>query len=301
MLVARDAAARVWYNARMTTSSQLSRRSFLALAGAIPLAMRAGAAAAKIPVGLELYSVRDALTKDLMGTVRAVAKLGYQVVEFYGPYYQWTPQTASDVRKLLDDLGVRCPSTHNGPASFSPDGIQKAIDLNQAIGSKLIVMASPGGNVTGVDGWKRVADQLNFAAEKLQPLGMAAGYHNHGPEWKPVEGTLRPMDIIAKNTRPNVVLQLDVGTTVAAGTDPVAWINANPGRIKSIHCKDWKAGEAGYGVLFGEGDAPWKGIFEAAEKTGGVETYIIEQEQGPAEEQLARAGKCLENWKKMRG
>ena len=90
------------------------------------------------------------------------------------------------------------------------------------------------------------------------------------------------------------------GTTVAAGADPVAWINANPGRSKSIHCKDWKAGETGYAVLFGEGDAPWKGIFAAAEKTGGVESYIIEQEQGPAEGQLARAEQCLANWKKLR-
>jgi sugar phosphate isomerase/epimerase len=82
--------------------------------------------------------------------------------------------------------------------------------------------------------------------------------------------------------------------------DPVAWINANPGRIKSIHCKDWKAGEVGYGAIFGEGDAPWKGILEAAEKVGGVECYIIEQEQGPVEGQLARAEQCLANWKRMR-
>ena len=282
----------------MGAPTTFTRRSFLALAGAVPLALRASAAA-RIPVGLELYSVRNALTKDLMGTVRAVAKMGYETVEFYSPYYDWTPQMASDVRKLLDDLGIRCPSTHNGTVAFTPEGIQKAIDLNKTIGSTLISMASPGAKITDVDGWKRVADRLNFASEKLEPLGMAAGYHNHGDEWRPIGGT-RPMDDLATSTRKHVVLQLDVGTTVAAGADPVAWINANPGRLKSIHCKDWKAGEVGYGVIFGEGDAPWKAIFAAAEKTGGVETYIIEQEQGPAEEQLARAEKCLANWKKLR-
>ena len=175
-----------------------------------------------------------------MGTVRAVAKLGYQIVEFYSPYYSWTPSQASDVRKLLDDLGIQCRSTHNDNRVFTPDGIQKAIELNQIIGSKYIVMASPG-EVSTADSWKQVADRLNAGAEKLKPLGMFAGYHNHGAEWQAVEGK-RPMDILATNTDKSVALQFDVGTCVAAGADPVAWITSNPGRIKSMHCKDWKAG-----------------------------------------------------------
>jgi sugar phosphate isomerase/epimerase len=283
----------------MSHTTQVSRREFLALAGALPLATRTAFAASTIPVGLELYSVRDFLAKDLTGTVRAVAKLGYQVVEFYSPYLQWTPQTAADVRKLLDDLGIKCPSTHNGNEVFTADGLQKAIDLNQAIGSHAIIMASPGPAKT-LDDWKALSDRLNTAAEKLRPLGMAAGYHNHGLEWHPVKGQ-RPMDVIAARTSKDVVLQFDVGTCVEAGADPVAWIKANPGRIKSLHCKDWAAGGKGYAVLFGEGDAPWKQIFEAAEAVGGVEYYLIEQEAGPADEQLKRAELCLANWKKLRG
>jgi sugar phosphate isomerase/epimerase len=280
------------------TSYSLSRRRFLALAGAVPFAMRGRAASTTPPVGLELYSVRDFLQKDPMGTVRAVAKMGYPLVEFYGPYYSWTPQQASDMRKLLDDLDIRCLSTHNGANALAPDGLQKAIDLNQAIGSKYIVMASPGRGVTGGDGWKAVADVLNRAAERLAPLNMFAGYHNHGPEWQSTDGT-RPMDILAGATTTNVALQLDIGTCVAAGADPVAWITANPGRIKSIHCKDW-APEKGYALLFGEGVSPWAKIFQAAESAGGTEFYLIEQEAGPADEQMARADQCLVNWKKMR-
>jgi sugar phosphate isomerase/epimerase len=276
----------------------ISRRTFLTLAGMVPLVGRPAAATSKVPVGLELYSVRDALMKDLMGTVRAVAKMGYEVVEFYSPYYSWTPQTASDVRKLLDDLGIRCLSTHNDSRALAADGLQKAIDLNQAIGSHHIVMASPG-QITGLDSWKAVGERLTAAAERLKPLGMMAGYHNHAAEWRPVDGQ-RPMDVIASSTPSNVVLQLDVGTCVEAGGDPVAWITANPGRIKSIHCKDWSADGRGYAALFGEGDAPWTGIFNAAETTGGVEYYLIEQEAGPSEEQLARAEKCLANWKKLK-
>jgi sugar phosphate isomerase/epimerase len=282
----------------MTIQNSVSRRTFLALAGTVPLAARAAFAAAKIPVGLELYSVRNSLSTDLMGTVRAVAKLGYEVVEFYSPYLQWTPQQAADVRKLLDELGIKCPSTHNGANVFTPDGIQKAIDLNQAIGSKAIIMASPG-PVKTLDDWKALTDRMTATSEKLRPLGMVAGFHNHQLEWKPVEGQ-RPMDIIASRTPKDFVLQLDVGTSVEAGADPVAWIKANPGRIKSMHCKDWSK-EKGYALNFGEGESPWAGIFQAAESGGGIEHYLIEQEAGPVEEQLKRAGECLANWKKVKG
>ena len=283
----------------MHSISTVSRRSFLALAGALPFALKASAAEYKnIPPGIELYTVRDELTKDLMGTVRAVAGMGYKIVEFYSPYYSWTPEMAKDVRKLMDDLGLRCNSTHNGAVSFTPAGIQKAIDLNQIIGSRYIIMASPPGNPTTVDGWKNVANVLNTAVEKLKPLGMSSGYHNHQLEWKPVEGQ-RPMDVLARNTVQDVVLQFDVGTCVEVGEDPIAWINANPGRIKSVHCKDW-APAAGYATIFGEGVAPWAKIFQAVEATGGVEYYLVEQEQGPANEQLQRAEKCMANWKKLR-
>jgi sugar phosphate isomerase/epimerase len=282
----------------MAISSSLTRRTFLSLAATLPLAARIRCAA-KVPVGLELYSVRNELAKDLFGTVKTVAKMGYEVVEFYSPYYEWTPAKATEVRKLLDDLGIRCLSTHNGANALSAAGLQKAIDLNKAIGSHQIIMASPGGEIAGADGWKKVADTLNAASEKLKPLGMLAGYHNHGPEWKAVDGK-RPMDILAASTSRDVVLQFDVGTCVAAGADPVAWINANPGRIKSMHCKDWKAGEKQYAVNFGEGDAPWRQIFAAAEKTGGIEFYLIEQEAGPETEQFQRAEQSLKNFTQLR-
>jgi len=282
----------------MPSFNSISRRSFLSLAGTASLAL-AAQSRKRIPVGLELYSVRDELTKDLVATVRAVAKIGYEVVEFYSPYYQWTTDYAKEVRKLLDDLGIRCLSTHNGSNAFTPEGINKAIELNQILGAKYIVMASAG-NVTTLDGWKAVADRLTQAAEKLKSVGMYAGFHNHKPEFLPIDGK-RPMDVLAAGTPKEVTLQLDVGTCVAAGVDPVAWIKSNPGRITSIHCKDWSAGEGkGYSVLFGEGDAPWLKIIEAAESTGGVEFYLIEQE-GSRYPSMETAERCLAIWKKLRG
>jgi sugar phosphate isomerase/epimerase len=155
------------------------------------------------------------------------------------------------------------------------------------------------GRVTGLDGWKTVAETLTNASETWKPMGLRAGYHNHKLEFVPIEGK-RPMEVLAANTPKNVMLQLDVGTCVEAGSDPVAWINANPGRINSLHCKDWAAGEGkGYRVLFGEGDVPWKKVLAAAEKKGGVEFYLIEQE-GSRFPSVETASRCLEEWKKLR-
>ena len=287
-------------NQQPTSFPSLSRRSFLAWAGAASLAF-ASPAPKRVPVGIELYSVRDELAKDLMGTVRAVAKMGYEVVEFYSPYYQWTPEYAKEVRKLLDELKVKCLSTHNSASVFTPENLPKAIELNQIIGSQSIVMASAG-RVTGLDGWKGVAEKLTMAAEKLKPLGMRAGFHNHKTEFVPLGGK-RPMDVLAAGTPKDVTLQLDVGTCMEAGADPVAWIKANPGRIRSIHCKDWAPGEEKdnkhYRVLVGEGVSPWARICEAAESKGGVEYYLIEQE-GSRFSSLETAERCLAAWKKLR-
>ena len=286
--------------------TSLSRRSFLAVAGAMPFAASAALSALqtrKIPVGIELYSVRGELVKDLNGTVTAVAKMGYQVVEFYSPYFNWTPEQAKDVRKLLDDLGIKCLSTHNGVNAISDKLIQQAIDLNGTIGSKAIIIASPP-KVQGVDGWKSFAEALTKAAEKLRASGMVTGFHNHATEWRPAaEGsTERAMDVLAAHTPKDVVLQLDCGTCVEAGSDPVAWIKAHPGRIKSLHLKDWGAGEGrGYNVAFGEGDVQWKALLDAAETVGGAEYYLIEQEHAGAIGEIAMAQKCLENYKKLRG
>jgi sugar phosphate isomerase/epimerase len=287
----------------MNLPDSLSRRSFLTLTASASVALALPAAPKKrLPIGIELYAVRDELQKDLMGTVRAVAKLGYEVVEFYAPYTQWTTDYAKEVRKLLDELKIKCLSTHNSANVFTPENLPKAIELNQIIGAKTIVMASAGRVEGGLDGWKGVAAKLTAAQEKLKPLGMRAGFHNHKLEFVPLEGQ-RPIEILAANTPKDVTLQFDVGTAVEAGADCVAWINANPGRIRSLHLKDWTGAEnkpdKGYRVLFGEGDAPWQKIFAAAEAKGGAEYYLMEQE-GSRFSSLETAEKCLATYKKMR-
>lgn len=306
------------------STSPLSRRAFCAsAAAAAALAVmptgsarastlsnaelrRAALRAAKsYPIGLELYSVRRELARDLPATLRAVSQMGYQVVEFYAPYLGWTIPYAKDVRTQLDDLGLRCYSTHNPSASLMPgDTRNKAIEINQVLGARHIIMASPPPNTATLDDWKRVSGQLTDASAQLAPHGLLAGFHNHRIEWNALDGGQRVMDVIATNTPPEFVLQLDVGTCLEAGQDPVAWIKAHPGRIRSVHLKDWAPGtdadEKGYRVLFGEGVAPWKEILAAAESTGGVEFYLMEQE-GSRYSELETAQRCLATWRDMRG
>jgi sugar phosphate isomerase/epimerase len=306
-----------------TPSATQSRRRFLQVSAAVPaalvaqsvlpagLATTAGAADSapavpkKYPIGIELYAVRGELTKNLPGTLRRIAKMGYEVVEFYSPYFQWKFPYAKEVRTLLDDLGLRCYSTHNGFSSLTPgETMDRAIELNQILGCRHIIMASPPPNTRNAEDWKRVCGQLTTAVEMLKPHGLSCGFHNHRVEWaKDAASGQRLMDIIAANTPPEFVLQLDVGTCLEAGEDPVAWIKANPGRIKSIHLKDWAPGkkeeEKAYRVLFGEGAAPWKELVAAAEAVGGVEFYLLEQE-GSRFSEFETAERSIALWRKFR-
>lgn len=306
-------------------SAPLSRRNFLALSGAGTAAIATGAlldgvlvpsahAAESLapspapvreyPIGIELYAVRRELAKDLPNTLRTVKQIGYEVVEFYSPYQGWTFPYAKDVRLQLDDLGLRCYSTHNSFAALTPgESMAKAIELNQILGARHIVVASPPANTTGLDAWKRVTAQFATASQQLKSHGLLAGFHNHRVEWMPLENGQRVMDIIAADTPPEFVLQLDVGTCLQAGADPVAWINANPGRIRSVHLKDWAPGadadEKGFRVLFGEGTGPWKQILAAVESVGGVEFYLMEQE-GSRYSEFESAKRGLDTWRAMR-
>src|SRR5438445_4394555 len=207
----------IYFFARSTISRMsLSRRSFLALSAMLPWALKAGASRS-IAIGLELYSVRDALKQDPEGTVRSVAKMGYECVEFYAPYFEWNEAQAKQMRQLLDELGIRCFSTHNDEHYFDADKINRARDLNLILGSKNLVMTSADLK-KGSEAWKAVAEQLNAAAEQLEGSGLKTGYHNHKPECTPVH-CVHPIEVIAKDTKPSVMLQLDVGTCLEARSD----------------------------------------------------------------------------------
>src|SRR6201997_894372 len=148
------------------TTHTVSRRTFLALSATLPWALRTNAASS-LPIGLELYSVRKELQRDPQATVRAGAKMGYQCVEFYAPYFQWSEDETNQMRKLLDDLGIHCFSTHNDSSYMNAENIAQAREKNLILGCKYVVVASSRPQPTELDGWKTVAAALNAAAEKL--------------------------------------------------------------------------------------------------------------------------------------
>lgn len=285
----------------MITPHSVSRRTFLAAIGSAPLAARVvnGQARPRIPVGIQLYSVRDEVPRDLTGTLSALRKMGYECVEFWAPYFEWTTTQAKDVRRHMDDIGLRCYSNHTSPQHLSAANLPHVIELNQILGSRYAIMAHAGPQ-PDLDGWRRTADLLTRASEGLRAAGLNAGYHNWDVDFRPVDGT-RPIDILTGNTPREVALQLDVATCLAAGVDPLAYIKANAGRVKTYHIKDWSSDPAlHYRVLLGEGIGPWKALFEAAETVGGVEHYLIEQE-GSRFSPMETAQRCLDNFRALRG
>ncbi len=280
----------------------LSRRSFLAALGAAPLISRTLAAEpsarTKVPIGIQLYSVRDEATRDLTSTLKELRGMGYECVEFWAPFFDWKTARAKEVRKQMDDLGLRCYSNHTDVKHFAAEHLPHVIELSQILGSRHVIMAHAGPQ-PNLDGWRHTAEVLSKASEQLRPLGLNAGYHNWDVDFQPVEGT-RPIDILTGNTPKEVAFQLDVATCLAAGADPLAFIRANAGRIKTYHLKDWSsAPEKRYRVLLGEGLGRWKELLELAETVGGVEHYLIEQE-GSRFPPMETAKRCLDNFKAIR-
>ena len=209
---------------------------------------------------------------ELAGEEIAWAVLGM------GVNVNWVPQGVVDGRDLAE-VATSVSAAAGGPVDHSkghPGLPLESLLLDYGVRLLFIGLAA----WWGARWLSAPMRRLTQASQRLEPLGMRVGFHNHKPEFVASENGQRPMDILAADTSMDVVLQLDVGACLDAGADPVAWIKANPGRIKSMHCKDWTqaGGTEGYRVLLGEGAAPWAKICEAAESAGGIEFYLIEQE-----------------------
>jgi sugar phosphate isomerase/epimerase len=210
------------------------------------------------------------MQQDLPGTLRAVAKMGYQIIEFSaGTFMKWSPSDAKQVRVLLDELNLRCRSTHNEIVSFSGDGLSQAIELNLMIGSDTLVSVRGPGTPASpptLDAWKHFSDQLSHAADRIRAAHMTLGFHNHDIEFKLNEG-IRPIDILAAN-KDITSFHLNLGLCLKGGGDPIAFLKQCPGRIQSILCQDF------------EGKARWKETFATAENGNGLQFYLIQRTDG---------------------
>ncbi len=181
----------------MTMKKAMPRRDVLRMgaagAAAAWAATRAklGLAAGKVPIGVQLYSVRKDCEKDLPGTLKAIKGFGYEAVEFAGYY----GRSAAEMRKLLGDNGLRCCGTHTGLDTLQGDALAKTIEYNKTIGNKfLIVPWIDEKHRQPAEDWKKLAAKFDALADKVAPAGMRVGYHNHNVEFTPIAGTT-PWDL----------------------------------------------------------------------------------------------------------
>ena len=260
-----------------------SRREFLKLAGAAAVATnasRAHAAPLDMPIGTQLYSVRDLLPKDFDGTLRQVRADGYQVVEAAG-YFN---KTAAQWKQSMDAAGLRCISTHHVLADLKSK-LNELIDYGNAIGLEYMICSWAGmhrdpakkGDLN-LDDWRWVADQFNEIGQKVKAAGMQFGYHNHTIEFKVEDGVLYYDELLKRTDPKYVIFEMDCGWVVAGGYNPVEFLSRSPERFPLTHVKDlvkqpdgkWK------NVIMGKGTVDYRPIFKAATA---MKQYFIEQEE----------------------
>lgn len=259
----------------------MNRRQFVGTLGAAALASRFSwaANAHRIEkIGLELYTVRDALGKDFEGTLARVAKIGYKEVEFAGmfaklPDFTPAPKHALEVLKAN---GLTAPATHVPYTALSPANWPKVIEASEIVGNKYIVNPSIDRELAKTaDGWKKAAETFNRAGKESMRSGIHLGYHNHVEEFKPVDGKL-PYDILLTECDPKlVVMEMDLGWAHKAAADPLAYFAKYPGRFPLVHVKDFdKDGDM---TEVGKGVIDWKAIFAKAD-LGGIKHYFVEHD-----------------------
>jgi sugar phosphate isomerase/epimerase len=282
----------------MKTNNHLHRRDFihlstLTLAGA-SLGLSAYAADKpgtpmknKIPIGLELYSVRNECKEDFPGTVAKVAKIGYRGVEFAG----YWGRSAKDIRNMLDDNGILACGSHTPYDDLLPNKIDATIEFNQVIGNKFIICPYMIGLTR--EQWLAHAQMFNNLADKLKPLGLWTGYHAHAHDFKKI-GDQTAWDIFFGNTKAEVIMQLDTSNCCDGGADPVEVLNRYPGRVRTIHIKPNGAGPE---AIIGEDKINWTGVFEFCETRGNTQWYVVEHET--SKNPLATVARTYEKLKQL--
>jgi sugar phosphate isomerase/epimerase len=231
---------------------------------------------AKIPIGLQLFSVRGEVSKDLSATLKSVASIGYVGVEpwgYSGDKLEWMGHNPKDIRKMLDDNGLKCCGIHLATGALIGDNLNRTIELNQILGNKFLIIAADSQRMKTKDSIMELAEILNDACDKLKPLDMFTGYHAHGFDFADIDG--KPAwDILFANTKKDVIMQMDIGNCASGGGDPIGELRQFSGRARSVHLKDYGGPEDS---VIGEGIADWKEIFRLCEEEHNTEWYVVEE------------------------
>jgi sugar phosphate isomerase/epimerase len=254
------------------TRREFLGRSVLALGGATLGLSLTGCATLgghkKVPVGVQLYSLREECRTNLPGMLEAVSQIGYKGVEFAG----YHGRTAQQLRQMLDDNGLVACGTHTPYESVQADKLKETIEFNHIIGNKFLIV--PSMSAHSKDEWLAKAKQFNELADQVKPEGMWVGYHAHANDFQKFDGETA-WDLFFGNTKPEVIMQLDTSNCCDGGADPLAVLQKYPGRARSIHVK---ANGGGPEAVIGEDKINWPAIFEYCESRGGTQWYVLEHE-----------------------
>ena len=276
----------------------MRRRHFLRSLGAsvagVALAPRLGYALG-IParrlarVGLELYSVRNAMKRDPEGTLAAVRAIGYDDVELLWSFDNFD-RTPKQVRVTLDHLGLRAPSAHIAPELLLGDW-QKSLDTANYLGQQyLIVPSLPGETNTSLDAWRAWADHFNTAGAAARREGLWLAFHNEPEHMHPINGQI-PYDLFVARTDPAAVrLQLDFGNMAQGGGDPMAYLNRYRDRYWTFHVKDVVANHS-HDTELGAGVLDLKALLGAIPDLDDKPCYV--EQESPKDELVS----ARENWR----
>lgn len=253
----------------------VTRRGFLGAAAATWMAGRVGPwhAGNLGRIGIQLYTVRNELARDVEGTLSRLRKIGFQEVEFAG----YPKGTARSLRRILDRLGLRAPSSHVDFSAIRTDW-DHTLEQAAVLGQQYIVVPSvPESERRTQDDWKRVAAFFNKAAEASRSKGIQFAYHNHDLEFVPIDGKL-PYDLLLRETDAKLVaFEMDLYWITKGGQDPVVYFDQWPGRFPLVHVKDMDATPRRFFADVGKGSIDFKRIFAKA-RQGGVQHYFYEQD-----------------------
>jgi sugar phosphate isomerase/epimerase len=281
---------------------RISRRNFLKTASA-SVAFAAACTDASwlmanplgLPLGLQLYSVRELLPKDYEGTLGQLSAMGYREVEAAGFF----GRSASDVKHTMEQAGLRCVSAHYSYADLAPR-LDDIVEFGKALGLEYIICASPGipegtsaksadkkvaREAMTLDDWRWNAEQFNRLGERVNAAGMKFGYHNHTAEFRAVKGVVIYDELLRLTDPANVTMEMDCGWVIVSGKNPVDYLRRYPTRISMLHVKDFKlSGAPGSdadpppSAELGRGSIDYLTIFAAAKKAN-IKHAFIEQER----------------------
>ena len=277
----------------------ISRRRFLsnasAAAAAVTILGRSSLGDAEplgLPLGLQLFSVRQQMAKDFDGTLAQISSLGYRDVEAAG-FFQ---HSAADVKQSMQKANLRCVSSHVPFSDLQPN-FDERLAFNKELGVEYLICSSPGfktpaaagstnrGRVATLEDWHYNAEQFNLMGEKAAAAGLRFGYHNHVDEFTPVEGVVPFIEMLRQTDPTKVTFEMDCGWVVVGGAKPVDLLRDYPGRFSLLHIKDFKSGkEAGPNphnptvTELGIGSIDYRPIFQQASRTQKIKHLFIEQE-----------------------